>query len=121
MLDGLERADRPAELPADARVLDGRLQAALGAADLLGGERDRGVCHALVDSLGTASWVTGQPARRGGKIQASLWPGGVEPAHGAPDKPVSRSRVDGEQGTTVFGLRGNDDDVGLAAVQDERA
>jgi hypothetical protein len=37
VLDGLERADRPAELPAHARVFDGRFQAALGAADLLGG------------------------------------------------------------------------------------
>jgi hypothetical protein len=40
VLDGLERADRPAELVADLGVLDGEIETALGAADLLGGERD---------------------------------------------------------------------------------
>ena len=39
MLDGLERADRLAELLPDLRVLDGHVEAGFGAADLFGRER----------------------------------------------------------------------------------
>ena len=45
VLDGLERADGPAELLARAGVRDAQLQAARGPADLLGGQGDGGDVH----------------------------------------------------------------------------
>ena len=82
VLDRLERADGPTELPPRARVLHGSLQASLRTADLLGGQRDRRVRDALHDDQRTGTGVTDLPFEGGGEIEPGLRAARVERPHG---------------------------------------
>jgi hypothetical protein len=78
------------------------------------------VRQALADSVRTGAGRAGQPSGRGREIEASLRPARVERAHGTPGKPLGRCRVHGEESNTAFRPGRDQDEVGLAAVQDER-
>ncbi len=91
MLEGLETADRAAELHSALGVFDGQLQAAFGGADLLGRQQD---CCGVGDSgigaqrLGLFGLQAGQPAsgvHGGDGLRAKASPPGQLPAGGGDD------------------------------------
>ena len=89
VLERLERADRPAELVARLHVLDGRLQAPLGDAELLGGEQGRAGRQRRRASRGRGGVAGDLPAGRAVERHVGQRPGQVELTGGRRDPSAS--------------------------------
>ena len=118
VLDRLERADRPAELHADLGVLDRHLEHLLRAADLLGGQRDRGQVEGAVQRRGAVAGRADQPAGHAGELEPGLLAGLVHRRQRGAGQP-GRVALHREQRKPASVVRGDQDQVGGGAVEHE--
>ena len=116
MLDGLERADWPTKLHTNFGVLDRHVQHHLGAANLLGSQRNRSQVEHLLEHGPATTVFTDELGRGAGKVQASLLAGLVHGGQWRAGEAIGVAR-NMEQRHTGVGAGGHDDLVGHMTVE----
>ena len=118
MLDRLEAADGPVELPPDLGVLHRHVQRPLRAAELFGGQRDGGHVQGAVQGRGAVAGRADQSSGDPGELQPGQLPGLVQRGQRGPAQ-AAGVRGHREQRQPGVGGRGHQDQPGRGAVEHE--
>ena len=119
VLDRLEGADRPAELPSLAGVGSAGVEAGLRPAHLLGRQRGRGQVEHVFHDVRCAAVAPDQCGGRAGEVEPGHLARGVERAQRCPGEP-HRVGVHGEQARPRGCPRDHQQQVRRRAIDDQR-